>query len=307
MKIYRIFFECRSLGEVNVVVYVILAEAVISGALRAVAELKIGIVGVCAAAHGALMGVELVALLLTYAPRFAPEVYGVRAGLVYLRRMKQIAAAEYHKVQQRHDGEHVERKAGGEDIYKEERGVDVGEPLYLDRDDEEQQYGHVRVERRKGEEHREIDVCRRDVQANAGDKVDDEGEYLGENDAGEEKYRELRRTPVALQRVAYEIIKIESEQGEKIKADRVEYEADEPPDLPVQNGGSGERQVAHQNGIDKTQQPEHDVSADDVFHQVRDAEVRVLIAEAIDIVHGLFHIEFLLGNAGRFARRVCAM
>ena len=167
--------------------------------------------------------------------------------------------------------------------------------------------GHVRVERRKGEEHREIDVCRRDVQANAGDKVDDEGEYLGENDAGEEKYRELRRTPVALQRVADEIIKIESEQGEKIKADGVEYEADEPPDLPVQNGGRGERQVAHQNGIDKTQQPEHDVSADDVFHQVRDAEVRVLIAEAIDIVHGLFHIEFLLGNAGRFARRVCAM
>ena len=55
MKIYRIFFECRSLGEVNVVVYVILAEAVISGALRAVAELKIGIVGVCAAAHGARM------------------------------------------------------------------------------------------------------------------------------------------------------------------------------------------------------------------------------------------------------------
>ena len=64
MKIYRIFFECRSLGEVNVVVYVILAEAVISGALRAVAELKIGIVGVCAAAHGALVAEALRLLLI---------------------------------------------------------------------------------------------------------------------------------------------------------------------------------------------------------------------------------------------------
>ena len=68
----------------------------------------------------------------------------------------------------------------------------------------------------------------------------------------------------------------------------------------MQDRGGGERQVAHQNGIDKTQQPEHDVPADDVLHQVRDAEVRVLIAEAIDIVHGLFHIRFLLGNIGAF-------
>ena len=82
------------LGEVDVVEDVILTEAVVPGAFAAIPELHIGIVGVGTAAHGALMGVELVALLLTYALRLAAEVYGVGAGLMELYRLQQVAAAE---------------------------------------------------------------------------------------------------------------------------------------------------------------------------------------------------------------------
>lgn len=52
-----------SLGKVDVVVYMILTEAVIPGAAGAVAKLKIGIIRISPAADGALVVVKLLGLL----------------------------------------------------------------------------------------------------------------------------------------------------------------------------------------------------------------------------------------------------
>ena len=54
------------LGEVYVVEDVILTEAVVARALAAIAELQIGVVGVGAAAHGALVVIAPFLLLLLY-------------------------------------------------------------------------------------------------------------------------------------------------------------------------------------------------------------------------------------------------
>ena len=53
-----------SLGEVDVVVYVVLAEAVVALALGAVSELQLRVRNVCPAADGALVAVAVDLLLV---------------------------------------------------------------------------------------------------------------------------------------------------------------------------------------------------------------------------------------------------
>lgn len=205
------------------------------------------------AADGAFMGVELAALLLTYALRLAAEVYGVGAGLMELYRLQQVAAAEDDEVQDSDERQQIHREARCKYAVDKERAVKIGKPFHLDRDNKEQKHRHIRIERREGEEHRQIDVCRRDVEADAGGEVDDKGVKLREYNAGEEKYRKLCASPVALKGVADEIIKIKGEQGEYAGAGRVEDYRDEPPDLTVHYRGGRKGEVAHKHGVDEAQ------------------------------------------------------
>ena len=82
----------------DVVVDMVLAEAVVARAARAVAELQIGVLGVCPSADGALVVIELVALLTADARRFAAEVHRLRARALR-DAAQQLAAAEQQKAQ----------------------------------------------------------------------------------------------------------------------------------------------------------------------------------------------------------------
>ena len=121
----------------DVVVDVVLAEAVISGAAGAVAEFQFGEIRIRAAADRTFMGIQLVALLAADLRGGAAEVHCLRRGPAR-ESVQQLAAAEHEEVQHRHDRQKVHRKTGRDHAHDKESGVHQGEPFHLDRDDEEQ-------------------------------------------------------------------------------------------------------------------------------------------------------------------------
>lgn len=72
-------FYKASLREVDMVVYMVAAEAVIALALGAVTELKLRMVDIRPTADGTFMRIELVLLLAPDARGLLPEVDGVFA------------------------------------------------------------------------------------------------------------------------------------------------------------------------------------------------------------------------------------
>ena len=88
----------KSLCEVDVVVDVVDAEAVVPGAAGAVTEFQTGILRIRPAADRALMMIELLPLLLTDLFRSLAEVDGCAAGPAR-QILHQGASKEDHKVQ----------------------------------------------------------------------------------------------------------------------------------------------------------------------------------------------------------------
>ena len=84
--------------EMNVIVYMILAEAMIALTARAVAEFEVGIVGVGPAAYAAFVMVKACLLLFADARRLLTEVHDVRGRAVYIEHSEKIAPAEDEKV-----------------------------------------------------------------------------------------------------------------------------------------------------------------------------------------------------------------
>ena len=277
-----------SLREVYVVIDMILTEAVIPRTLGAIAELKLGMVNIRAAADGALMRIEISLLLTLDALRLAAEIDGVAAGA--LRQSgEQVAAAEDEEVYRGDDGQEIRREARGENAVDEKRRVDIRKVFYLDGDDVEKQHLHVREQHSDGEEHGEIDILRSEVEALPRDEIDGEAVYHGQDNAREKVDIELRRAPAALQRAADEIIKVKDEKGQYARAGRVEGEGHKPPYLPVQNIRRIEGQIAEQRRVHRADDPEHHICNGDVFDKVGDAEIGVLRAEALNTAAWIFH------------------
>ena len=153
------------------------AVAAVSGALGAVAELQIRVIHVGAAADAALVQVPGLFLGLLRRP---PEVDGPAGVLVpgplnLAPQSVQQAVSEEHQVVQ--DGQHRQQ---GKDIgalgqqsdhaVQEQSGVQIGQPLDLHRQDEEEQYHHVGKQGGKGEKQGQVYVfhgCRR----NSGNRL----------------------------------------------------------------------------------------------------------------------------------------
>ena len=87
----------------DVVVYMVLTEAVIAGTARAVTELQLGIVRVSPAAHRAFVHIVLVFGLVFYLPDFALEVHGVLSLLPTAGHygVEQLSAAEEEVIEYR--------------------------------------------------------------------------------------------------------------------------------------------------------------------------------------------------------------
>lgn len=98
---------------------------------------------------------------------------------------------------------------------------------------------------------------------------------------------ELRRTPLALERRADPVIEIAAhQQPEGSRVRRQKAEGQQPPELPLLEARPAEAENGIERGIvergKQGEQIEGDVADDDVEHQVRNAEVRMQHAEAVD-------------------------
>ena len=57
--------------------------------------------------------------------------------------------------------------------------------------------------------------------------------------------------------------------------------------------GRGEAEIAQQHRVHGPQYPEHNIGYADIFHQVRNTEIGVLIAEPVDKIAWIFHCSLL--------------
>ena len=270
------------------------AEAVIACAAGAVAEFQPGIVRVGAPADGAFVMIQAFALFLFDFPRRFAEVDG-RAGLARLpgNQAQKRAGEEDEEVQNGDDRQEIDREGIGDHGGQEIKRIDQGHVFHLDRDKEEEQNGLVGEERGIGEEHRQVKVLRVDADAQAADEIDQETVKHRQRPADEKIDVELRRTPVLLERAAHPVVEIKDEKGEKTRGGRINHKGEQTPDLTAQNQRCVKAQIAQEHAVGHAENPEDDVRDRQVAHQVRDAEIRMLVTEAVNQPHGVFHRQFL--------------
>lgn len=181
-------------------IYMVNAEAMITGAAGAEAEFKLGIVGIVASADLAAAGVSLGALFIADTVDFPLEVCG---GLTFFpcagtEVMEKLAAAEDEIVQHCHqrkqiDGQGIIISKASEEVgegrkyaQEEVKGINKSQPLHLDGYAEKEHNLGVRKECGEREEHGKIDIHRIYGGRYASDKIEQKAVYNGENNAGEE-------------------------------------------------------------------------------------------------------------------------
>lgn len=173
---------------------------------------------------------------------------------------------------------------------KEEEGVHIGQILHLDRDDEKQQHLHVREKGGKGKEHGQVNVLGAEHKVKAGDKIYRHAVDNGKDNAGEEVNIELSRAPVLLKCAAYPVIKIKGDEGKQTCAGGIEDKGEETPYLSAHDVGGGEAEVAQQHRVHSAYYPEGHICYANVFHQVWNTEIRVLIAKSVNYIPWIFHL-----------------
>ena len=276
-------------GKMYVIVDVILAEAVISRAARAIAELQIGILRIRPAAHRALVVVKLIPLLAADAGGFSSEIDGLRA-CPFRDAAQQLAPAEQQEAKKRHDRQRVEREGIRKDLIDKEGRVDIGQILHPHRDDHHKQHLRVREIDRKGEEHRKIDIRRRQrdriTQHMQCEAVQDRDDHVDQD-----VERKPAASPVLLQRAADPVVKVDRNKAQPGRSCRNEHKADKPPDLPVQDRRRIEGQIRVQHAVDKSDHPGDAACDRKIARKSRDAEIRMPIAEFVDDTHGVFHCD----------------
>ena len=168
----------------------ILAEAMIPGAFAAITELQIGVVGVGAAADGALVVVALLLLLLAHGLAEVHRLAGVEV-LPDAQEPLDLRPDKDQEVQQRSNGKDnadpVAYGQGGDHNKGIVDAVNDGQPLHLDGDDEEQHHLHIREENGEGQEQGQIDEMRSGQSETVfpGDETGNDGADDGEQHAGD--------------------------------------------------------------------------------------------------------------------------
>ena len=242
-------------GEVNVIINVILTEAVIALAARTVTELKIGVIGIGTSANGALTGVALVLSFRVSLLGGFLEVDHVRVSLVFYLAAQTIKSVEKHisaedeVIQDSNDGNKSHKDFTGGKIQnnteEEVGGINISQPLYFYGDKEEKQYAAFGEEGSKNEEHGEIDVgCSHGEVTDISEKPDYHAVNYCAEDTAEIIQRELRSTPLTLKRVANEIIEVQRNcHGDKTAAFGDKYERNKSPHLTFEYELGVEQQV----------------------------------------------------------------
>ena len=224
----------HSLREMNMVIDMVLAEAVVALAAGAVPELQFGMIRVRPAADRALVIIQLLLLLAADPLGFPAEVHRVFAASPGAL-APQLSPAENEEIQHRHYRQQVQWERRGNHSHHKQRRVQNGQILDFNRYAVKQQYLHVGKQRREGEKHGQVDIRGRQRQIDPADKIDRKAVDRRQNHAGEKVNRELARAPVLLQRAADPIIKIEGDEGQNTRAGRVEHKGHQTPYLPVED------------------------------------------------------------------------
>lgn len=279
------------------IVDVIDAVAVIAIALRAVAEFEVRIVRIRPATDRAFMPVGLLA---GFGAVGACPV-GARAGICRGRAVIlplpvaqcvgqdvfDVAAEEEEVVQKRHDGQQpVEREERGqlqgrEHVQHREAEIDPRHVFHLDGDEEEQQHLRLRRDGRDGEKQAEVQRGR--VRSGAEQHCG----QIGQHKSGQIIEIEAERAPVALQDLSELIIAEQRHrrQQQSRAPHVVQVRKDvrkQPPDLPAQNGGAAEAEIAVDDiaGVDVRERKDRQISNGNDEHEIRNALAPVFEAEA---------------------------
>ncbi len=229
----------------DVIENVVGAEAMVACALAAIAELKLGIRHVGAAAHGALMAealrLLLILLLTLLGAHGVVEVRGLLALVALkLEKARKLRPEEDDEVEKRHDRQNgiIADACGNvaENVEEEVEYIEIGEPLHANRNDEHEEHLRIGIEQGESHEHGEVDIiCAIDGDAVTRDEADDARADDGEQHAAQIIRRKLGRTPLPLKRRADPVVEVAGdEQVERTRALGDEDKGDEPPDLPVQ-------------------------------------------------------------------------
>lgn len=268
-----------ALFDVDMAVDVVHAVAVIAVALGAVAEFHVGVVGVGNAAHGTFVQVALCFLGLLLG---LFEVDGLRRGFVSdpAEQGGKVPREEQEIVQDGNDGDQSYQELTADQIKEdgtgEKRRVDPGQPLDLDRDNEENQEPGLGVEGGEGEEHRQIDIIH-------GGKARHETQQGVEENAHKVEQGELDAAPLPFQGGADHPVEVQRNRQEKqIAVQGDKDEGDQPPDLTVQDLGDAEEQKLRTVTLaEHVQQIDNHGADDNVVHQMGDAQFRVLITKTV--------------------------
>jgi len=248
----------RNSLDMDVVVDVVDAVAVVAVALGAIAELQIRIVRVGAAADRAFVTVgPLSALGLIIAGpvgSWAGRCRAARARTIAAaegKNVPDVAAEKQEVVEQRKDREEpgeirdAAYHDGLDDLKSGKAQIYPRQILHLDRDDEEQQHLRLGRDGRDGEEEAEIQVGRTGLHA------EEQPGQVRQKDTAEIVEVELKRTPVLLQDLAELVVAEQRNRGEQqIDAARIEQVGEnigeQPPHLSFENRAA----VKLQPGID---------------------------------------------------------
>ena len=198
-----------------------------------------------------------------------------------------VAAEEEEVVQKRHDGQQpVEREERGqlqgrEHVQHREAEIDPRHVFHLDGDEEEQQHLRLRRDGRDGEKQAEVQRGR--VRSGAEQHCG----QIGQHKSGQIIEIEAERAPVALQDLSELIIAEQRHrrQQQSRAPHVVQVRKDvrkQPPDLPAQNGGAAEAEIAVDDiaGVDVRERIDRQISNGNDEHEIRNALAPVFEAEA---------------------------
>ena len=171
-------------------------------------------------------------------------------------------------------------------IIKNAADVYEGEPAHFDRDEEKQQAARFRHQRRDREEHRQVQIERRDTVGNVEQEIHQHRIDIHGQDADQIIQVHAQRAPELLQIAGGPIGAVEREGDTENGVDahiadpgERENIAEEPPDLPVSNGlrVEGQRAVQAQRCPELGKKIDQRVADADPQHEIRNSLIPVVV------------------------------
>ena len=195
------------------------------------------------------------------------------------------------EVQQCHNRQYhacpIARRKGGDNFNGKENAVNNGQPFHLNGNDEEQQHLRVGEQQGKGQEHGQVHIFRADNgKIGAGDQGGEHRADDGQQYAAEVVQIKLRRAPLALQRRADPVVKIQRNQQHKGAGGvRHKDEGDDAPNFAVQQSVKmkGEKIQCIGIGIagEHHEKIDEHITDDNIAHQIGHTKARMAGTEAI--------------------------